>query len=72
MQFDNVLMIKEAVALGTGISILPERVIVDEIAQERLIGIPLESPGLYRPLAIIHRRRKRFTRAATAFLEQLR
>jgi DNA-binding transcriptional LysR family regulator len=71
MQFDNVLMIKEAVALGTGISILPERVIAEDIAQDRLIGIPLESPGLYRPLGIIHRRRKRFTPAAKAFLEQL-
>ncbi len=71
MQFDNVLMIKEAVALGAGIGILPEQMIADDVAQERLIGIPLESPGLYRPLGIIHRRRKRFNPAARAFLDQL-
>lgn len=71
MHFDNVNMIKEAVALGTGISILPERVIRTDIAQERLLGIPFESPGLYRPLGVIHRRRKRFNRATRAFLETL-
>ena len=71
MHFDNVLMIREAVALGSGISILPEPVILDEIAQERLIGIPLESPGLYRQLGIIHRRRKHFNQATQAFLDTL-
>lgn len=71
MHFDNVLMIKEAVALGTGISILPERLMLDDIAQDRLVGIPLESPGLYRPLGIIHRRRVRFNQATRVFLELL-
>lgn len=71
LHFDNVLMIKEAVALGSGISILPERVISDEIAQERLIGIPLESPGLYRPVGIVHHRKKRFNQATQAFLRML-
>jgi len=71
MRFDNVSMMKEAVAIGSGIGILPERVIAEEVAQERLVGIPLESPGLYRPLGIIHGRRKRFNRAARAFLELL-
>ncbi len=71
MHFDNVLMIKEAVALGTGISILPERIMLEDIAQERLIGIPLKSPGLYRPLGIIHQRRARFNQATRAFLDLL-
>ena len=71
MHFDNVSMMKEAVALGTGISILPERVISEEVAEERLIGIPLKSPGLFRPVGVIHQRRKHFNRAARAFLELL-
>ena len=71
LRFDNVVMIKEAVALGSGISILPERVLAEDITRERLVGIPLESPGLYRPVGIIHRRRRRFNRAIDAFLRLL-
>jgi DNA-binding transcriptional LysR family regulator len=68
MQFDNIQSIKEAVALGSGISILPERTMQTEVEQKRLVSIPLNSPELVRPTAIIHRRKKRFTRAGREFL----
>ncbi len=71
MHFDNVLMVKEAVAVGSGVSILPEPAIQEDLSQERLIGIPLKSPGLRRPLGLIHRRRKRLNRATRAFLDLL-
>ena len=35
MQFDNIQMIKEAVALGSGISILPARTMLAEVEQGR-------------------------------------
>jgi len=41
-----------------------------EIRQGRLVGIPINS-DLVRPLGIIHRWRKRFHRAAQAFLQVL-
>jgi DNA-binding transcriptional LysR family regulator len=72
MQFDNIQTIKEAVALGSGISILPERTMQSEIEQGRLISVPLHAPELLRPLGIVHRRRKRFNLAAQAFLNLLR
>jgi len=72
MRFDNAVMIKEAVAIGSGISILPERAIREEVNQERLLAIPLESPGLYRPLGVIHHRRKHFNRAARALVDVLK
>jgi len=72
MQFDNIQMIKEAVALGSGISILPARTMLAEIAQGRLVSIPLHAPELVRPVGILHRRRKKFNRAAQAFLDLLR
>ena len=72
MHFDNIEMIKEAVALGSGVSILPERVLDAEIAQKRLVAIPINAPGLFRPLGILHLRRKRFNRATESFLELLR
>ncbi len=71
MHFDNVQMIKEAVALGSGVSILPARSMQAEIDQGRLVAVALEAPGLVRPVGIVHRRRKKFNRAAQAFLELL-
>src|SRR5579884_2757490 len=63
-QFDNIHSIKEAVALGSGISILPERTMLAEIEQNRLVSVPIRAPELVRPTGVIHRRRKKFTRAA--------
>ncbi len=71
MQFDNIQMIKEAVALGSGISILPARTMQAEIAQGRLVSIPLHAPELVRPVGIVHRKRKRFSNAVQSFLELL-
>ena len=68
MQFDNIQSIKEAVALGSGISILPERAMLAEVEQRRLVSIPLNAPELVRPVGIIHRRRKKLSRAAREFL----
>jgi DNA-binding transcriptional LysR family regulator len=71
MQFDNIQMIKEAVALGSGISILPARTMQAEIGQGRLVSIPLHAPELVRPVGIVHRKRKRFSSAVQSFLELL-
>jgi DNA-binding transcriptional LysR family regulator len=71
MQLDNIQSIKEAVALGSGISILPERTMLTEVEQKRLVSIPLHAPELRRPVAIIHRRRKKLSRAAREFLKVL-
>ena len=68
MQFDNIQSIKEAVALGSGISILPERTMQAEVEQKRLVSMPLHAPELVRPTAIIHRRKKRFTQVGREFL----
>jgi DNA-binding transcriptional LysR family regulator len=71
MQFDNIQMIKEAVTLGSGVSILPERTMHAETKQGRLVSVPLDAPGLVRPIGIVHRRRKKLNRAAQSFLELL-
>jgi LysR family transcriptional regulator, transcriptional activator of the cysJI operon len=72
MHFDNIQTIKEAVALGSGISILPARTMQSEIAQGRLVAVPLHAPDLVRPVGVIHRKRKKLNRASQAFLELLR
>jgi hypothetical protein len=39
-----------------------------EVEQKRLVSVPLHAPELVRPTAIVHRRKKRFTRAGREFL----
>ncbi len=71
LHFDNLQMIKEAVAHGSGVSIVPARIMEAEIAQGRLVPIPIAAPELFRPVGIVHRRGKKFPRAAQAFLDLL-
>jgi DNA-binding transcriptional LysR family regulator len=68
MQFDNIQSIKEAVVLGSGISILPERTMQAEVEQNRLVSIPLHAPELIRPTGIIHRRKRKLSRAGREFM----
>jgi DNA-binding transcriptional LysR family regulator len=72
LHFDNLQMIKEAVAHREGVSILPARILRDEVMQGRLAAIPIVAAELYRPLGIIHRKKKRFHPVAQAFLDLLR
>jgi DNA-binding transcriptional LysR family regulator len=72
LQFDNIQSIKEAVALGSGVSILPARTFQTEIEQGRLIAVPLLAPELRRPVGIVHKKKKQFNQATQAFLELLR
>jgi DNA-binding transcriptional LysR family regulator len=65
-------MIKEAVAQRMGVSILPARLTREEIRQRRLASIRIAGAELYRPLGIIHRKKKRFHQVAQAFLDLLR
>ncbi len=71
LHFDNLQMIKEAVAHRVGVSIMPVRIMREEITQGRLVPISIAAPELYRPLGIIHRKKKRFQRVAQAFLDLL-
>jgi DNA-binding transcriptional LysR family regulator len=71
LHFDNIQMIKEAVAHGSGVSIMPARVMEEEVAQGRLVPIRIAGFELFRPVGIVHRRKKRFHRAGQALLDLL-
>lgn len=71
LHFDNLQMIKEAVAHHEGVSIMPARILRDEVEQGRLVALPFQASNLYRPLGIIHRKKKRFHPVAQAFLDLL-
>ena len=71
MHFDNVQMVKEAVALSGAIAILPERVMRAEVQIGRLAAIPLDA-ALVRPVGSVHRRKREAVhRAAELFLSLL-
>lgn len=72
LHFDNLQMVKEAVAHGAGISIIPKRGMREELEQGRIVALRLEPAELYRPLRIIHRRRKAFSEVAAGLLALLR
>lgn len=72
VHFDNLEMVKEAVLHRKGVSILPARVMRDEVAQGRLVAAPLVASPLFRPLGIIHLKKKHFHPVALAFLDLLR
>jgi DNA-binding transcriptional LysR family regulator len=70
LHFDNIQTMKEAVTLGSGLSILPERILQADVEQGRLRAIALE-PGLSRPLGILQLRRKKLNRVTQSFLNLL-
>jgi DNA-binding transcriptional LysR family regulator len=72
MEFDNIETIKQAIALGAGVSLLPEPTVRREVANRTLVAVQLAMPNLVRPVGIIHRRNKRFSPAVARFIELLR
>jgi DNA-binding transcriptional LysR family regulator len=72
LHFDNLQMIKEAVAHGAGISIMPKRVMRDDLRQGRIVALRLRPAELFRPVRIIHRRRKVFSEVTGGLLSLLR
>ena len=70
LHFGNLQMIKEVVRHRVGIT--PVRFIQPGMAQGRLVPVPIEGTPLFRPLGILHRKKKPFHRAARACLELLR
>lgn len=70
-EFDNIENIKQAVAIGAGVAILPEPTLRREVKAHALVAVPLFDCPFTRPLAIVHRRRERLSAAAKRFMELL-
>ena len=71
MEFDNIETIKQAVAIGAGVSILPEPTVRHETQVGSLAAVRLIAPELHRPIGIIHRPRKVFAPTVAKFVELL-
>ena len=71
MRFDNTETIKRALEIDTGIGLLPYPTMNREVAAGTLVRIPLEPPGLIRPVGIITKRGKELPVEAARFVEFL-
>jgi DNA-binding transcriptional LysR family regulator len=72
MEFDNIETIKQAIAVGAGVSILPQPTVMKEVGSRTLVAIPLAITDLVRPLGIIYRRGKTLAPTIERFLALLR
>ncbi len=71
MEVDNIETIKRVVEIGSGISIVPEPSITQEVKAETLKAIQFTDEVVVRPLGIISKRARRFTPAAQEFIDFL-
>ncbi|MGE0825555.1 MAG: LysR family transcriptional regulator [Candidatus Binatia bacterium] len=72
VEMDNVETIKRVVEIGTGLSIVPEPAVLQEVKSETLKAIPFADETLMRPLGIVTKRGRRFTPAVQQFIDFLK
>src|ERR1019366_3389927 len=70
-EFDSIENIKQAVAIGAGVALLPEPTIRAEVKARTLAAVPLFGCEFTRPLAVMHRRGNRLSAAAKRFMDLL-
>ncbi len=72
MEFDNIETIKRAVEIKSGISIMPQTAILQEVSSGTMKAIPFSNENFIRPTGIIIRKGKIFGQAGRYFIELLR
>jgi DNA-binding transcriptional LysR family regulator len=72
MEFDNVETIKRAVEINSGVSILPQTAVVQEVGSGTLKAIEFSNENFVRPTGIIVRKDRVFGKAGRYFIELLR
>ena len=72
MEFDNIETVKRAVEINSGISILPQTALLQELGSGTLKAIPFSNENFVRPTGIIIRKDKIIGQAGRYFIELLR
>ena len=68
MQFDNIETVKRAVEIDSGVAIVPQETISEEVANQTLAAVELENGAYSRPLAIIYKKNKVLSPAIKQFI----
>jgi len=69
LRFDNIEAIKRAVEAGSGVAVLPQPTLQNEVRAHTLAAVPLETKEPFvRPLGIIHHRGRKIYTNTEAFI----
>lgn len=71
-ELDNIDTIKRFVEIGQGVAIVPEPAVQPEVRTGTLTALEITDEKMLRPLAIVHRKGKQLSLAASKFVEFLR
>jgi DNA-binding transcriptional LysR family regulator len=69
LELPTLQAIKQFVAMGHGVALVPEISVETELARGELVGIPVRELQLKRKLRLIYRKDANLSHAATAFLK---
>jgi DNA-binding transcriptional LysR family regulator len=72
MEFDNIETVKRAVEIDSGVSIVPQETIRQEVANQTLAAIRLDDGEFFRQLAVIHKKNKVLSPAIKEFITLLK
>jgi LysR family transcriptional regulator, transcriptional activator of the cysJI operon len=72
MQFDNIETVKRAVEIESGVAIVPQETITQEVANQTLAAVEFENGAYSRPLAIIYKKHKVLSPAIKQFIALLK
>jgi DNA-binding transcriptional LysR family regulator len=72
MEFDNVETVKRAVEIDSGIAIVPQETIRQEVANQSLAAVALEGGECFRPLGVIYKKNKVLSPAIKQFITLLK
>jgi DNA-binding transcriptional LysR family regulator len=72
MQFDNIETVKRAVEIDSGVAIVPQETINEEVATQTLVAVELERGAYSRPLGVIYKKNKVLSPAIKLFIAMLK
>ena len=72
IEFDNIETIKRAIEINSGVSILPETTISQEVASRTLCAVPFLNEAFSRPTGIVVRKGKVLGQAGRYFIDLMR
>jgi LysR family transcriptional regulator, transcriptional activator of the cysJI operon len=72
MQFDNIETVKRAVEIDSGVAIVPQETIGEEVATQTLVAVELERGAYSRPLGVIYKKNKVLSPAIKQFIAMLK
>jgi LysR family transcriptional regulator, transcriptional activator of the cysJI operon len=72
MAFDNIETVKRAVEIESGVAIVPNETVSQEVALETLKAVELENGAYSRPLAVLYKKNKVLSPAIKQFIAMLK